>query len=67
MPMRGDFGRLLRHDYHSNSSAIAASLVHFSYLFLPGLSRYKSKDGSEIWGDLQRNATRVGRPALAVL
>jgi hypothetical protein len=40
----------------------------FHTLFLPGLSRYKSKNESESWRDLQQpNATRVGRPALAVL
>jgi hypothetical protein len=56
------------------SSAIATKIddrpawLIFHILFLPGLSRYKSKDGSESWRDLQQpNATRVGRPALAVL
>ncbi len=56
------------------SSAIATKIDDrpawfiFHTLFLPGLSRYKSKDGSESWRDLrQRNATRIGRPELAVL
>ncbi len=56
------------------SSAIATKIDDrpawfiFHTLFLPGLSRYKGKEGSESWRDLQqRNATRVGRPALKEL
>jgi hypothetical protein len=75
MPMRGILaGRCASAITPIASSAMATKIDDrpawfiFHTLFLPGLSRYKSKNESESWRDLQQpNATRVGRPALAVL